>query len=494
MFNSYRVETSIVKTMEGGSGRTVNATDELTMTVLSGFMNTDAFYEKNSAKIKRIQDLASKVPVDYAYKLAIAARNEFNLREAPVVLLAILTLAGNRIPQSVIRQVFLRGDEITEYIAAVKALSRKKVVTKEAQRVASAVLNGLTERQALRYMGGGKNWNLAQVIRVAHPQPQDAKTSALFRYILSKEAQGSHTAAWEALSVKEKLNLPFIQKSQGEDDSKVSWERARSGGASWKSVYKDMGYMALLRNLRNLLQDGEISDADISDIVAKISDRDEVLKSKQLPFRFFSAHREISKLGGSIKSRKVLRALEEALENSVSNAPTLEGKTLYIVDNSGSMTFGQVSGMSELQYADVANVLGAIGALKDSADVVVFASQAKKLDTKGAGVFDLISRIKETRVGGGTSINSVAQVVDVNAYDNVVILSDMQLADNASTLFKGFKGKVFSVNLAGYTVDFELRNRSNVVNISGWSNVIFNLMSLESKGGIKKYIEGISLN
>lgn len=497
MFNSYKPKTTKTYTTNynGGTATKVDPTTELTLSVLSGFLDVDSFYESNADKVDRINGLLSRVNDNYIFKLAVAARNEFKLREAPVVLIALQTLRGKIIPKNVIYKVFVRGDEVTEYISAVKALSNKGTITKEASRVANTVLNSLTERQALRYMGGSKSWSLADVIRVTHPKPVNEKQSTLLQYILRKDRDGSHTKAWESLSDKGKELLPFIKSSVTEDDGSVSWERSVSAGASWDSVVRKMGYMALLRNLRNFLKDTTFTEWDY--VISVLTDKNEVLKSKQLPFRFYSAYREVSAASNTdwTTLTKVKRALEIALEHSVANASQLEGKTLYVIDNSSSMTFGEVSKMSSLTYATVANVLGVIGAMISNADVVTFSSNAKKVDLKGMSALQAIEYLEDNIAGGGTVINSVTKVVNIHDYDNIVILSDMQLSDNLETTgFSKFTGNIFSVNLAGYSANSDFsRTSKNVRCFSGWSDTIFEIMKAETKGGIVNYINSISL-
>jgi hypothetical protein len=70
-----------------------------------------------------------------------------------------------------------------------------------------------------------------------------------------------------------------------------SWERLSGwlpGGmdaAAWEAVIPQMGFMALLRNLRNF-DEAKISDSARKYVVDKLSDPEEVAKSRQFPFRF----------------------------------------------------------------------------------------------------------------------------------------------------------------------------------------------------------------
>ena len=98
----------------------------------------------------------------------------------------------------------------------------------------------------------------------------------------------------------------------------------------WEAIIPSMGYMALLRNLRNFDQAG-LSDAVAGRVAAKLADPDEVARSRQFPMRFLSAYRAAK---GSLRWN---HALSTALEHSLSNIPQLPGRTLILIDTSNSM-------------------------------------------------------------------------------------------------------------------------------------------------------------
>src|SRR6478735_11385373 len=108
-----------------------------------------------------------------------------------------------------------------------------------------------------------------------------------------------------------------------------------------------MGYMALLRNLRNFDHAG-VPDQVAEQVAARLADPDQVARSRQLPMRFLAAYRAAPRL-------RWAAALERGLQASLAAVPALPGRTLVLVDRSGSM-FGPVSAHSELTRADTAAV------------------------------------------------------------------------------------------------------------------------------------------
>jgi hypothetical protein len=97
----------------------------------------------------------------------------------------------------------------------------------------------------------------------------------------------------------------------------------------WALLIEEMGYMAQLRNLRNF-DNAQIDGILANKVKARLSDPNEVKKSKQLPFRFYSAWL-------NVKDRRWADTLDTALDLSIPNIPQLDGRTLILIDTSGSM-------------------------------------------------------------------------------------------------------------------------------------------------------------
>jgi 60 kDa SS-A/Ro ribonucleoprotein len=501
MFNVHvQKPSNKIPTYEGGTAVTRPKELELTLNVLGSFMSTDMFYETVDQRISKIQELTKTVSPAYVDKLAQVARNEFNLRTPPAVLMAIKTLNGQEITAEVSNDVFSRGDEITEYLSAVKSLSEKKIFVNKAKKVAANTLANLTERKALRYMGGSKVMSLADAIRVSHPVPRDAKQSALFKFVSLTEKEGTLTKAWEKLTDVERGNLPLVAKAvSGEDTGEISWERAKSAGQSdWTVLVKTMGYMAILRNLRNFLQDVPVSATDFwSTVTSKLADKTEVANSKQLPFRFYSAYKAIRGIGDTRLRNQLLNALTTALDYSAYNLPRLEGRTLVAVDTSGSMEGTAVSSrgnaktdVDPMSYREIGAVLGSAMALAQNATLVTWADTAR-VKPLGRSVMDTVESYRSGEVGHGTDPNTISRAVRIEDYDNIIIFTDGQFHRNFNVP-AGFKGKIYFVDLSGYVPGFADTNKSNVVTIGGWSDATLKLIAMNSKGGITEFVRNYS--
>ncbi|GGP65218.1 TROVE domain-containing protein [Saccharothrix coeruleofusca] len=146
--------------------------------------------------------------------------------------------------------------------------------------------------------------------------------------------------------------------------------------------------MALLRNLRNFDQAG-VSDAVAAEVAARLADPARVQRSRQLPMRFLSAHR-------AVPSLRWAWALERAIDHSLPNVPALGGRTLILVDTSGSMD-SRFSRDGSLMRWDAAAVFGiALGLRCEHGEVVSFSDSTRPFDVaKGESLLRAVRRWKE---------------------------------------------------------------------------------------------------
>jgi hypothetical protein len=308
-------------------------------------------------------------------------------------------------------------------------------------------------------------------------------------------------------------------------EAALTWENVVShlgnSAVVWELCVPVMGEMALTRNLRNFEQAG-ISAAAWDRVEEKLL---AVEDSVQLPFRYFSAEREVS----SPRAKAVLAKL---MDRAVSKLADLPGNTLVLVDNSGSAVSCAVSKRSDLRVADAGNTLAAVlakrlgsrcrvGVFGDSLVWVPLDAEAsaltlkKKIDDVGQrderseyGALAIPQYLRGAGVGQSTETGLWFAIDDVtkkkDRFDRIVFLSDLccytqgdnGTAANCGVNMEEYFGKgatvqmmvdryrekvnpacrAYSVNLAGYGQS-QLRpgdTRSHL--LSGWSEKIVDLI------------------
>ena len=274
--------------------------------------------------------------------------------------------------------------------------------------------------------------------------------------------------------------------------------------ALWTFLIEEnlLGYMAMLRNLRNILE-AKLDSAVIQKVSIKISSKDEVLKSKQLPFRFLSALKALQEMNGSCDTadlNELSAAIELASNEACANIPVLPGITAIFADNSGSMS-SPVSEKSQISCKDAANVLcGVVAKVCERPYVFAFGTDVGEVRyTKNDTVLRIAEKVAKTNIGGyNTNGHKCVQWLINNKLvpDRVIFLSDMQmwndgglgqegcLCDSWNTFKKqGGKGTwLHSVHLNG-SGDNVVNEGEKVNQVGGFSEKVFTML-LQTKGAI----------
>ena len=378
-------------------------------------------------------------------------RNDMNMRMTPQALLVIASRmdATKGFVRAYAPTIVLRPDEVKTCILIHRYFFGMKVVN-------NPLGNGLSDRMAqfgekalLKYDGPGwPTWKdvLNILPRRGAGKPVSKEIAAYF--ISNKIVDENATPVIAARKELASLTTLSTRAKDLARKSQVNWEVLLSQfgqtDAGKKEVWEYLidenllGYMALMRNLRNILQAGVSVDA-ISKVSMKIADRDEVLRSKQLPFRFLSAYRSLvdgARIRDEADMSELLAALELASNVAAENIH-LPGTTAIFVDASGSMSNVRVSSKSTVTCAEAASMMaGIVAKACDRAYVFGFACDIKEVRfSKTDTVIGVAKKIPTDGVNGHNT-NAYKIPLELAKLglkpDRVIILSDLQAWDDSS--------------------------------------------------------------
>jgi len=481
-----RLENHPDKTTNYEGGLAYSLEDELRFysRVSTSMVNEPKFYKEDENQEANFLLEDTKKVLDsnpeLVLQMAAYARNELYLRSVPIVLLVEASLhpKGKEFVRKYTPAIIKRADEFAEAVAYLQTRignlgdrSKKGSMPASLKKGLADTLHNFDEYQFAKYDKDG-TVKLKDVVSLVHPKPETKEEAKLFKRILERKLKTPET--WE------------VEISKG--STKENWER----------ISEKMGYMAILRNLRNMLQKG----VNMTPIAAKIADAEAVKKSKQLPFRFYSAYNELEnvEIEGANKTavNRVLDAIELAMDASVENVPMMPGKTLVLVDMSNSMN-SPLSKMSSVSLKQIGCVLGSIVSRQCSESAVVcFGDYWKEVRLSSRnGVICNTKKLLETDVGCSTFAGKALQeyAVDGNVYfDRIILLSDMQCygqiacySDNFALAFNQYKNRVnrnvllYSIDLAGYGTLQVPSDEPRTALIAGFSERIFDLIRLFEK-------------
>lgn len=393
---------------EGGIAFKPTAKMELMLRTVSSLISEDGFYKTGKDLDQDLRNLIAGIAFtepEFILKLALYARTQMYLRTAPMVLAGEFALSAGRgkVPNArkYLTATIQRADEITELIGYVmeQNKSRKAYKGKIPQVVKHAVADAFEKFDS---------YQLAKYNREGSVTLRDAL------FMSHAKATGKNAEALDAL-VKGTLAPP--------ETWEVTISTKGSTKDNWESIAPKMGYMALLRNLRNFLDKG----VEMKPILTRIADPKEVAKSKQFPYRFVSAYKELETRSDASKT---LDALSDAVELSVQNIPEFTGKTFVTCDISGSMS-SKVSGKSKMEMREIGCLFGAIMHKKSEDSVVsVFATDhvPVSLSARDSIFTNMKKMLRQDTHGCGTDAYKVMEWLNDNKVfvHRIVLFSDMQ--------------------------------------------------------------------
>lgn len=501
-FNSPQPKTkssNTIKNYEGGAAFRTDKYNELYLRTATQLVLTDKFYGDKDQQFQEWITLVREIGIqdpEFVLKLAAYVRNEMKLRTAPIIMLVETILAykatvnyttkDNEIFYKYAPRIIQRADELAEIIAYFQAQNGdigngrpkgslpnvfKKIINRE------LLSDKFNDYQLVKNDKNNAKVSLRDVLRITHPKPKDRDTERFFARVIEQDSFA--------------------------DIAEQTWEgiisKAGSNKETWSKALEQMPIMALVRNLRNLLD----NDVSLELAYQKLSDPEIIRKSRLLPFRFYQAYKEVNG-----RDRRLDTVLNTALLHATANIPEFPGGTAVFVDTSGSMDT-ELNNKSKIKYNEIAALFGTILYKKmGAANTVLFVydddvRQIKPTD--GALVYDTIEVMLRNK-GGATYAHKCMEVLLNNSrfpVDRIIFLSDMQsyndygygwspsrygsTSKSVSQLLDDYRKKVnpnavlYDIDLSGYgTVQFDPKKPLNI-HLAGWSERIFDLMNVFDK-------------
>jgi hypothetical protein len=491
----------VLRTYEGGRGHERDARSELFLLAVANFVSQRTFYESGADRDDRFAALVRELAVtDPSWTAGLLGwlRGEGNIRTAAIVgaaeyVKARLAAGVTEGPanRQVIASVLRRPDEPGELLAYWTATYGRTVPKPVKRGIADAVRRLYHGKSLLKYDTASKGYRFGDILNLVHaaPDPDKPWQGELFQYALDRRHNPDTavppasnrvlTAHRELMAVPVRERRAVVTAPDGAErlaaagitwEALAGWLQGPMDKAAWEAVIPSMGAMALVRNLRNFDEAG-VSDEVAARVAAKISDPAEVARSRQYPFRYLAAYQHAPSLRWAYP-------LEQALGHSLTNVPALPGRTLVLVDRSGSM-WARLSDRSELNRADAAAIFGTALAVRAAdADLVEFGTTSRRLMfDKGESVLKILGRFGDL---GGTDTTSAIRA-HYRGQDRVLIVTDEQYAysqygDPTQQVPAGIP--VYTWNLAGYRAGHGPSGKGNRHTFGGLSDAAFRMVPL----------------
>jgi 60 kDa SS-A/Ro ribonucleoprotein len=413
------------RTHEGAPARNISLELRLRRSVLACLLWESQFYEDGVEIAGRIAELVPKVAAEKVAALAVEGRERMKLRHAPLLL--VREMARHKTHRALVSEtlarIIQRADELAEFVAIYWKDGRVPLSGQVKKGLATAFPK-FDEYQLAKYDRGGPV-KLRDVLFLCHAKPRDQAQADVWKKLVS----GS-------------LTTPD------------TWEVALSSGANkceaWERLLRErkLGALALLRNLRNMREAG-VDESLVLSALGSMS------TARVLPFRFLAAARYAPRWE---------EALEQTMLKCVAEADKLPGKTIVLVDVSGSMT-APLSRRSEMQRTDAAYGLAVL--LREIAEkVAVYSFSDNLVEVPARRGFALRDAINASQRHNSTQLGNAVEKLNRNEKcDRLIVITDEQAHDKVPAP----RGKGYLINVASYKNGV---GYGKWMHIDGWSEAV----------------------
>ena len=434
------------KTHEGAPAARMNSEQALRRSVMSCLLWEDEFYEDGQKIADRIASLVKEVAPARVLQIAIEARQKMHLRHVPLWIIRTMAKLPDHkgFVSYALAEAIQRPDELTEFLALYWK-DKKQPLSKQVKLGLAEAFKKFDAYQLAKYNRDGAV-KLRDVLFLCHAKPKDPEQEAIWKKLIDGTLETPDT--WE------------VALSSGEYTKTETWERLLRE--------KKLGGFALIRNLRNMKE----AKVDEGLVTAAL---DEMKTDRILPFRFIAAARYAPQWESN---------LEGAMFRSLEGRDKLPGKTILLIDVSGSME-QDLSSRSEMKREDAASGLAILAReLCDNVEIFTFSNKLVRVPARHG--FALRDAIHASQDHGGTRLGSALEGINSlePAYDRLVVITDEQSHDSVPNS----RAEGFMINVAS--------NRNGVGygawnHIDGWSDAIFDYLIAANGGDLEEDPEDI---
>lgn len=374
-----------LKTHEGATAARITPELQLRRSVMACMLWEDTFYESGASIADRIAELVKQVDPAIVSGIAVEAREKMKLRHVPLWIVRAMAKSDKHKPMvsDLLERVIQRADELSEFVSLYWK-DGKCPLSAQVKKGLARAFRKFDAYQLAKYNRDG-TVKLRDVLFLCHAEPKDEEQAATWKKLVDGTLESPDT--WE------------VALSSGAD-KKDTWERLLKDGK--------LGALALLRNLRNM-KDAGVDEKIIFGALESMS------VERVLPFRFISAAKYAPQWEPQI---------EKAMLKCMEGKDKLLGKTVLLIDVSGSMS-DPISSKSDLKRYDAAAGLAILAReICENVSIFVFSTSAKELPARhGFAMRDAIVQV----VGGGTNTGDAVNMINKSEkYDRLIILTDEQ--------------------------------------------------------------------
>ncbi len=477
---------------EGAPAYQRSPEEALAQYAVTGCLN-DTFYASAGMQLETVLSLCEEVDAEYIARTAIYAREYGYMKDMPALLCARLSVDAPELLPVVFERVIDNGKMLRNFVQIMRSgvVGRKSLGTLP-KRLVRQWLESRSDEQIFR-ASVGNSPSIVDILKMVHPKPQSASREALYGYLIGRDYNAEMlpeiVRAYESYKADKNQPMPNVPFQMLTSLSLGKWE--------WTAIAQNASWQMTRMNLNTFARQGVFqgnAGEIVSMIAERLRDRTAIAKSRVFPYQLMMAYLAAS---GDIP-RKIINALQDAMEIAVENVPAIEGKVYVCPDVSGSMTWTAATGSrkgatSKARCIDIAALVAAAVLRKNSeAEIIPFEGRVVKVRLNSRDSI-MTNAEKLANIGGGsTNCSAPLKLLNKNAAkgDLVLYVSDNQSWVDARSGRNGTgmmwewnkfrqrnpQAKLVCLDIQPYQTS-QTYQREDILHVGGFSDQVFRIIS-----------------
>lgn len=512
----------------GGKAYKLTAQHALAQITCTGCLN-GTYYSSAKSQLDTVKQLLIQVEPEFIGQVAIYAHKESYMKDMPALCLAYLA-SDFKNPQKVniLKKIFHEICDSSNMLRNFVQIIRSNTFGRKSfgSSVRRLIREWFDKRTAttIFYQSIGNDPSLVDILKMVHPKPTHngvrcPEKAALFAYLLgAKNKEGQLQRLYiknnesKVIYSESSDNLPEIVKSFD------NWKKDKSlpvpalnfrfldneklTSEQWKEIASKANWLTTLKNLNAYASHEVFNDKKLVDLITnRLSNAQEIEKIRVFPYQIMMA---FMATGDNVPS-KIKNALQDAMEVATKNVPSL-GRVVVCPDVSGSMkspiTGYRGSATTKVRCIDVAALISStILRTNQNAEVVPFEHTVVDRISLNSRDSVMTNAQKLASIGGGgTNCSAPLKLLNQKntKADIIVYVSDNESwVDNSMSRstemmneWKTFKennknAKLVCIDLVP-NIHSQVKEHEDILQIGGWSDTAFDVISKFIKGGWNK--------
>ncbi len=252
----------------------------------TGCLNT-TFYATGEEQLDRVLELCGKVDAEFIGKTAVYCREKGQMKDMPALLCAVLSVKDRDVFKAVFERVLTNARTVRTFVQIMRSgATGRKSLGSLPKRLIKEWLASLSDEQVFA-ASVGNDPSLADIIKMVHPVPEDARRAALYGYIIGRDRPVSDLPAivqsYERFKEGESLQAPDVP-------FQMLASLPLSTG-DWTDIARSAPWQTTRMNLNTFARHGVFADRKtITMIAERLRNERAIRRSGVLPYQLMVAY------------------------------------------------------------------------------------------------------------------------------------------------------------------------------------------------------------